>query len=86
MNRAPAVGELNGDRSNKRYGIVPDERRDYGACDFEIGGNPKVTEPRDEVRGDAARLYMYPIIAVDVKYGICGASNSSRAQVVPYSS
>ncbi|MEW6312978.1 MAG: endonuclease [Pseudomonadota bacterium] len=58
-NLVPAVGELNGDRSNLPYGIVEDEPREYGACDFEIGGSPKATEPRDEVRGDAARIWLY---------------------------
>lgn len=58
-NLTPAVGELNGDRSNLPYGIVAGESREYGACDFEIGGNPRVTEPRDEVRGDAARVWLY---------------------------
>jgi deoxyribonuclease-1 len=55
----PSVGELNGDRSNLPYGIVDGEPRLYGACDFEIGGKPRVTEPRDEVRGDAARIWLY---------------------------
>lgn len=58
-NLTPAVGELNGDRSNLPYGIVQGEPREYGECDFEIGGTPKVTEPRDEVRGDAARIWLY---------------------------
>jgi deoxyribonuclease-1 len=58
-NLTPAVGELNGDRSNSHYGLVAGERRDYGACNFEIGSKPKVTEPRDEVRGDAARIWLY---------------------------
>jgi deoxyribonuclease-1 len=58
-NLTPAVGELNGDRSNLPYGIVAGEPREYGACDFEIGGKPRVTEPRDEVRGDAARIWLY---------------------------
>lgn len=58
-NLTPAVGELNGDRSNLPYGIVEGEPREYGRCDFEIGGSPKVTEPRDEVRGDAARIWLY---------------------------
>ncbi len=58
-NLAPAVGELNGDRSNLPYGIVKGELRKYGHCDFEIGGSPKVTEPRNEVRGDAARIWLY---------------------------
>jgi len=58
-NLTPAVGELNGDRSNLPYGIVKGEPREYGKCNFEIGGTPKVTEPRDEVRGDAARIWLY---------------------------
>ncbi len=58
-NLTPAVGELNGDRSNLPYGIVKGEPREYGQCDFEIGGSPKITEPRDEVRGDAARIWFY---------------------------
>lgn len=58
-NLTPAVGELNADRSNTRYGIVDGEPRLYGACNFEVGGSPKVTEPRDEVRGDAARIWLY---------------------------
>ena len=58
-NLAPAVGELNGDRSNKPYGIVTGEPREYGTCNFEIGGSPKVTEPPDNVKGDAARIWLY---------------------------
>jgi deoxyribonuclease-1 len=58
-NLTPAVGELNGDRSNLPYGMVAGEPREYGACNFEIGGKPRVTEPREEVRGDAARIWLY---------------------------
>ena len=58
-NLTPAVGELNGDRSNLPYGIADGEPREYGACDFEIGGKPRVTEPPDNVRGDAARIWLY---------------------------
>ena len=58
-NLTPAVGELNGDRSNTPYGIVEGEPRLYGECNFEIGGKPRVTEPREEVRGDAARIWLY---------------------------
>lgn len=58
-NLTPAVGELNGDRSNLPYGMVAGEAREYGACDFEIGGEPRVTEPRPEVRGEAARIWLY---------------------------
>lgn len=58
-NLTPSVGEANGDRTNLPYGEVPGEPREYGACNFEIGSKPKVAEPRDEVRGDAARVWMY---------------------------
>lgn len=58
-NLVPAVGELNADRSNKPYGVVAGEPREYGACDFEVGGKPAVTEPPDNVRGDAARVWLY---------------------------
>lgn len=58
-NLTPAVGELNGDRSNTPYGPVATPLRQYGACDFEIGGTPKVTQPPISVRGDAARIWLY---------------------------
>jgi hypothetical protein len=55
-NLVPAVGELNGDRSNLPFGIVPGPGGAYGACDFKIGGKPRAVQPRPEVRGDAARI------------------------------
>lgn len=58
-NLTPAVGELNGDRSDHPYGIVEDEPRDYGSCDFEIGESPKVAEPAEAIRGDIARIWLY---------------------------
>ena len=66
-NLTPAVGELNGDRSNLPYGVVDGEPHLYGACDFEIGGKPRVTEPRDKVRGDAARIWLYMVETYMVK-------------------
>ena len=39
----------------------------YGQCDFEIGGTPKVTELRDEVRGDAARIWLYMADTYEIK-------------------
>jgi len=41
--------------------------RQYGACNFEIGGKPRVTEPREEVRGDAARIWLYMFDAYKIK-------------------
>ncbi len=59
FNLVPAVGELNGDRSNKLYGIIAGEDREYGACDFEVTGSK--AEPMKSVRGDIARVWLYMI-------------------------
>ncbi|MBV6492609.1 MAG: Extracellular deoxyribonuclease [Turneriella sp.] len=56
-NLYPAIGELNGDRSNYRYGIVDTKEKRYGACEFYIEG--KTIEPRRDIRGDIARVYFY---------------------------
>ena len=56
-NLQPAVGELNADRSNYHYGIIPGEPREYGNCDFEVQG--KIAEPKEDIRGDIARTYFY---------------------------
>ena len=66
-NLAPAVGEINGDRSNFSYGIVSGEHRLYGQCDFEIDFERRVVEPADEVRGDVARALLYMSEAYGVK-------------------
>lgn len=56
-NLYPAVGELNADRKNYKYGIIPSEERKYGACDFEVAD--KLVEPKEDIRGDIARTYFY---------------------------
>jgi deoxyribonuclease-1 len=61
-NLAPTIGELNADRSNRPYGEVPGETRDYGACDFEVdraSGRAGPVELAPSVRGDAARAWLY---------------------------
>lgn len=66
MNLVPAVGELNGDRSNFRYGMIEGEPRAYGQCDFEVDFKGRVAGPRPEVRGDIDRTYFY----MAEKYGL----------------
>jgi endonuclease I len=61
------VGELNGDRSNLPYGTVAGEEREYGACDFAIGGKPRVAQPPEGVRGDAARIWLYMADTYEIK-------------------
>ncbi len=56
-NLYPAIGEVNGRRSNYSMAMISGEKRNFGKCDVEIE-NRKV-EPRPSVRGDIARTYFY---------------------------
>lgn len=56
-NLRPAIGEVNGNRSNYAMAIIDGEAREYGACDVEIDN--KQVEPRPAIRGDIARTYLY---------------------------
>jgi deoxyribonuclease-1 len=58
-NLVPAVGELNGDRSNYTFGTIAGEPREYGACDFEIDRQNATAEPPEHRQGDIARSYLY---------------------------
>jgi len=58
-NLVPAIGELNGDRSNYKFTMIPDEVRNYGKCDFEVDFKSKTVEPMESIRGDIARIYFY---------------------------
>jgi deoxyribonuclease-1 len=56
-NLVPAIGEVNGDRSNYSYAMLEREEREYGACNMEI--RDQKAEPPDDKYGDIARGYMY---------------------------
>ena len=56
FNLFPAIGEVNGLRSNYPMTIIEGEERQFGKCDVEIKRGK--VEPRDEVRGEIARTYM----------------------------
>jgi deoxyribonuclease-1 len=58
-NLAPAVGEINADRSNYRFGMIEGEKRAYGACDVEIDFKQRVIEPPPEARKKIAETYYY---------------------------
>ncbi len=58
-NLIPVVGELQEDRSDFDFGEIEREPRLYGACDFEVDRSKKIAEPREEIRGDIARAYLY---------------------------
>ena len=57
FNLYPAIGEVNGRRSNYSMGIIEGEKREFGKCDVET--KSRKVEPREEIRGEIARTYMY---------------------------
>lgn len=58
-NLVPTVYELNHDRKDYEYGIIEGEKREYGNCDFEINNSKRIAEPKEDIRGDIARAYLY---------------------------
>ena len=65
-NLVPAVGEVNGDRSNYPYAIIEGKDRVYGVCDAEVNFSAKQFEPAPQVRGDIAWIYFYMADRYDV--------------------
>ena len=59
MNLVPAIGELNGDRSNYRYGANEPKIGQYGQCNFEVDFEANRAYVKPEIRGDIARIYFY---------------------------
>lgn len=56
-NLQPAIGEVNGDRSDADVAMLEGEPRAYGRCDFEVRDG--LVEPGAQVQGDVARTYFY---------------------------
>jgi deoxyribonuclease-1 len=56
-NLVPAIGEIRGLKSNRGFGMIPEEKQQFGDCDIEISFDK--VEPPSEVRGDIARVYFY---------------------------
>ena len=76
-NLFPAIGEVNGLRSNYPMTIIEGEEREFGKCDVEI--KRRKVEPRNEVRGEIARTYMY-MDAVYPGKGIISKKNRSMLE------
>ncbi len=58
-NLRPAIGSVNGLRSNYGFALIPGEAREFGACDMEIDSKHKHAEPPEPIRGDIGRTYLY---------------------------
>lgn len=71
-NLVPSLPELNRKRSNFQFAEIPGEKREWGKCDFEI--SDKKIEPRDEIKGDIARIMFY----MEDKYGVKIISNKNK--------
>ncbi len=58
-NLVPAIGEVNGNRSNYRYGANDPEVGQYGQCKVQVDFKAKRAYVKDDIRGDIARIYFY---------------------------
>ena len=58
-NLTVSVGEVNADRSNYNFGMLPNTSLQHGACPIKIDFQQRTAEPRDEVKGQVARIYFY---------------------------
>lgn len=59
INLVPAIGQVNGDRSNYQFGIVNKKEKQYGDCDIFIDFKNKTVTPPENVRGEIARIMLY---------------------------
>lgn len=59
FNLVPAIGEINGDRSNYRFAWLPQKPTQYGACPMVVDFKSRRAMPREQVRGMIARTYFY---------------------------
>lgn len=58
-NLAPSIGEVNADRSNYNFGMLPGAQPMYGQCLTKTDFKLRTTEPRDEAKGKVARITFY---------------------------
>ena len=58
-NLQPAIGEVNGDRSNYRYSQFTKEFNQYGQCQSAVDFKARIFQPRQQIRGVIARTYFY---------------------------
>ncbi len=59
MNLVPAIGEVNGDRSNFTFTDLGEKPYQYGQCQMVIDFKSKKVQPSSETRGFIARTYFY---------------------------
>jgi deoxyribonuclease-1 len=65
-NLTPTVGEVNGDRSNYNFGVLPSTAFQHGACSIKIDFSQRTAEPPDEIKGQIP-LHQYHLSAIYCK-------------------
>ena len=73
-NLTATVGELNSDRQNFNYGVLPAAPTQHGACDFKVSFKDRMVEPRNEIKGMLARVYFY----MHDRYGMTMSEQQQR--------
>ncbi|GLP95577.1 endonuclease [Paraferrimonas sedimenticola] len=58
-NLVPAIGEVNGDRSNYRFSPLAGRASQYGQCDMQVDFKARKASPPEASRGQIARTYWY---------------------------
>ena len=58
-NLVPAIGEVNGDRSNYRFSQWNAKPEQYGRCAMVVDFKSRKVEPPSYTRGRIARTYLY---------------------------
>ncbi|MDR3412045.1 MAG: endonuclease [Formivibrio sp.] len=67
-NLVPAVGEVNGDRNNFSYSVwTRNPEPMYGQCKTIVDFKGRRAQPREEVRGRAARITLYMVQTYDLQ-------------------
>lgn len=66
FNLVPAIGEVNGDRSNYAFAWLPQKPHQYGACPMVVDFKARKAMPRARIRGMIARTYFY----MSQRYGL----------------
>lgn len=73
-NLVPAIGEVNGDRSNYRFSAWNGQPSQYGQCDMLVDFKGRKVQPPEHSRGQIARAYLY----MEGRYGIKLAKQDKR--------
>jgi deoxyribonuclease-1 len=68
-NLVPSIGTANALRSNTNYGMVTGRVIPMGACTTKIGTTIRAVEPRNEVKGQSARITFYMADRYNMRLG-----------------